>query len=144
MANYKQETISGEISKHRRAKEVKILNVFQSVPTFSFIEEEMTVLPDGTSNGKYSDTLNDNFSDPNKTFPLINPLDGSVIGEGKYQDVFVQLYSLYLKLAVERDERLAQEEADRIAAEEAQNALTEVPDLTSTEGSEATSTPETV
>lgn len=101
MPNYKESSVAGSV--WQRAYKVIIDNVYNSVPTVTFNEEE--IISTGTTNiSKHISSLVEHFNDPTKSFPLINPLDGTEIGTATYQDVYVLLSSLYINLANQRDQ----------------------------------------
>lgn len=109
MNNYKEEIIDGQITKWRRADRIQINNAYGQVPNIVFTEIEQTSLPDGQQIRKQTDSLRSLFDNPTGEFDLLNPETGDVIGVGQYQDMYVMLYSLYMKLAEERDVRVAEE-----------------------------------
>lgn len=102
MPNYKETSISG--SEYQRARLITITNEHNSPNTITFIEEKIKFI--GTEHyhmdvSKLSETLTqDNAS---TTIDLLNPVDDSVIGSATYQQLYILMYSLYMKLANERD-----------------------------------------
>lgn len=123
MANYRESAVSG--TKWTRSVGGSFNNPYQGVPSIRFEEEEVVSLGDGTiikqpapmSNvlGASNSTAT-NLNDPEKSFPLLNPVDGTTIGTAKYKDVFVILHSLYMAISLERDQAIA----DRLAAQAAE------------------------
>lgn len=102
MANYREQSLSGQ--KWVRSNSVHISNPYQGVPVLRFGEEEITTLSDGKTVNAPMQGLVEPFSDPAKTFPLINPVTGESLGAtASYQDVYVLLHSLYIALATARD-----------------------------------------
>lgn len=102
MANYREETLTG--SKWVRSNSVHISNPYQGLPMVRFGEEEITLLSDGKTVNTPLGDLFEPFSDPTKTFPLLNPVTGDPLGAtAAYQDVYVMLHSLYIALATARD-----------------------------------------
>jgi hypothetical protein len=109
MSNYRETTedvnitISGQKRTWVRSDTITILNRYGLTPSIRFNKEELTVNPDGTMNHKGLGKLVEVMNDPTVTFPRLNPLDGSVIGQRTYQDLQIDLYSLFIFLA-EREE----------------------------------------
>lgn len=102
MSNLYQETqVTG--SRYRRAKYVNINNSKGQVPQISFEEERITVLDDGKSFSESVGSLSTAF-DATSIIPLLDPETGEDTGNTMTQaEVFQALYSLYFKLAAERD-----------------------------------------
>lgn len=100
MPNYKESSVTGVI--WQRAYQVLISNRFGEVPMITFSEEEV-VDAGGRSITKHVGYLTEVMSDPTKSFDLINPVDGSVLGSATYQEAYVLLSSLYASLAQQRD-----------------------------------------
>lgn len=100
MPNYKQTSIAGE--SWVRAYQIIIDNRYGQTPQIVFNEEEIADATTTTFN-KHVSHIVESFSDPTKTFDLLNPVDGTVIGTVSYQDVYVMLSSLYAHLAAARD-----------------------------------------
>jgi hypothetical protein len=98
--NYKSTSISTE--SWCRSSGVHIENELGQVPVISFTEEEVLVI-----NGKKlilgGSLLQENMGDPSKQFDLLNPETDTVIGSATYMDIYIMLYSMYKKLALERD-----------------------------------------
>ncbi|MFC7460747.1 hypothetical protein [Hydrogenophaga defluvii] len=102
MSNYREQAISGQ--KWVRSNSVQISNPYQGLPVVRFGEEEIAVLSDGKTINTPLEGLTEPFTDPAKTFPLLNPVTGEALGAtASYQDVYVLLHSLYIALAVARD-----------------------------------------
>ena len=103
MANYNQNTISGDVSEYQRSHKVIITNELDGIPEITFMEQILTFLPDGrkipTGNTKCVDQL----VDPLEEFILLNPNDDTILGTAHYQDTYVLLYSLYRHVAAKRD-----------------------------------------
>lgn len=100
MSNYKETNISG--TKWTRAKRIIIENPKDQIASILINEEDViefdtkeTIIP--------STSLYETFSDPSKSFNLLNPTDDSIIGSATYQEVYIMLYSLYIYLANQRD-----------------------------------------
>jgi hypothetical protein len=100
MPDYKSSVVAG--SKWQRSYQVVINNKHQTVPSITFYEEEIVDTGFGVMSQHVSHITRD-LNDPAATFDLINPLDGSVVGSATFQDVYILLASLYLKLAADRD-----------------------------------------
>lgn len=102
MAKYQEQSITGE--KWVRSNAVRISNPYQGTPTITFLEEEVSHLSDGRMVNAQLAGIAEPFSDPSKTFPLVNPVTGESLGAtASYQDVYVLLHSLYIALATARD-----------------------------------------
>jgi hypothetical protein len=100
MPNYKESSATGSI--WQRAYQVSIDNRYGITPAVTFYEEE--VIDIGTTNiTKHVGHLVEPFDDPSKTFNLLHPVTGDVIGTATYMDIYVMLSSLYLDLATKRD-----------------------------------------
>lgn len=102
MSNYREEPLSGQ--KWTRSNSVSIINPYQGTPVIRFGEEEIAILSDGKTVNTPLAGVSEAFSDPSKTFPLINPQTGELTGSSaSYQDIYVLLHSLYIALATARD-----------------------------------------
>jgi hypothetical protein len=100
MPNYKEQTATA--TAWQRANEVRISNPANGVPNIVFYEEEAINLPSGIITRNVGN-LTESFADPTKTFNLLHPVTGDVIGTAAYQDIYVMLFSLYMALADRRD-----------------------------------------
>jgi hypothetical protein len=103
MANntfYKYDKISG----WQRSYAVAINNPYNEIPNITF-SEEVVILNDGQIIKLPSSqpALSADLADPNTEIVLLNPLDDTILGTGTYGQIQVLLYSLYKKLAQERD-----------------------------------------
>ena len=105
MADYKEATATGEMKSWVRACRVIIDNPYLAVPTVRFVEEQKASLPDGSVTNKplVIEPAFGDFSSPATTFDLIDPVDGSVIGSSSYYEIYVLLFSLYKRMAADRD-----------------------------------------
>ena len=101
--DYRETNDNGPVKSWRRAHTINVLNPYKQMPTIQFHEEDRTMLPDGRTMVTNNTAVECEFSDPSKTFPLLHPVTGEVIGQAAYQDVYVMLFSLYMALAGERD-----------------------------------------
>jgi hypothetical protein len=102
MADYRQSNVTAG-SKWTRSWQVNVENKIGKIPRIDFFEEVAVDTGDEIITKLVPGQISETFSDPSKTFNLINPLDGSVIGTASYQDLYIILSSLYLDLAVKRD-----------------------------------------
>lgn len=109
MANYNETIVDGSISEYQRSNKVIIMNELDQTPEITFMEQILMSLPDGrkiiTGNTKCYALM----ENPVETFNLINPQDDTIIGEAKYVDVYVLLYSLYRYVANKRDNPIIEE-----------------------------------
>lgn len=115
MSNYKETTIAG--TSYVRADRVTINNGVES-KGITFNETEVINLSNGETMTKGAGSVSESFTADNATtaIPLINPETGADIGVSMtYQELYVAVYSLYFKLALERDAF----EAAQIAAAQA-------------------------
>lgn len=105
MSNLYQETnITG--TEYRRAKRVEIENQRAVTPIINFVEELVTVLDNGRSMSVDVGNLSSTF-DPADIIELLDPETGEMTGGTMTQgQVFQALYSFYMKLATERDNRV--------------------------------------
>lgn len=102
---YKQETISGEIIKYRRVGSFSGRNAISEVPSITMNEDEVTILPNGEKIIKERvSQITEFLSNKDEILEMLNPVDDSKVGEIKYSDIYVMLYSLYKKIATKRDE----------------------------------------
>jgi len=100
MANYKETAVAG--SSYTRSCRVIINNQYQSTPYIIYEEERVTILADQVIT-QPSGSVEDRFTDPATTFPLVDPTTGASLGDATYGQVYVLLHSLYLYLATQRD-----------------------------------------
>ena len=115
MSNYKETTLAG--TSYVRADRVTINNGLES-KGITFNEVELINLSNGETMTKSYGSVSESFSADNALteFDLINPETGATLGTTMtYQDLYVAVYSLYFKLALERDAF----EAEQLAAAEA-------------------------
>jgi hypothetical protein len=106
MANYNEETQTGETVSWTRSNKVIVSNEYGQVPYISFFEEQKIKLPDGTIVQGKLDTkrnITESFADPTKPLTLLHPVTGEIIGTATYQDIYIILNSLYIQLAKARD-----------------------------------------
>lgn len=104
MPNYNETTVSG--SSYQRAWRVDIENG-TTAKSLRFHEEKVVVLDDGTTIKNYLGSISENY-DPelngSTEFAILNPVDGTDTGVTMtYNDLYVALYSLYIKVATDRD-----------------------------------------
>jgi hypothetical protein len=99
--NYRESAVTG--SKWTRSQSVTVSNPLSGVPEIAFSEEEVSLLSDGRAINNPVGVLRKVFDTPATTFPLLNPVDNTVIGTASHQEVYILLHSLYMALAAERD-----------------------------------------
>jgi len=103
MANYKERAVTGEVQDYRRSNKVIIVNELGGIPEVTFMEQDMTFLPDGRKLVTGSDKCSKAMLDPTVEFNLLNPETDEIIGTSTLMQVYVLLYSLYRHTADERD-----------------------------------------
>lgn len=74
--------------------------------SMTIFEEQITILPDASVQHVPLDSpeLQATITDPNQAFDVVNPVTGAVTGTLTFAQLKVQLYSLYLYLAAQRDQ----------------------------------------
>lgn len=115
MSNYKETTLAG--TSYVRADRVTINNGLES-KGIVFNEVELINLSNGETMTKNYGSVSESFSADNAltAFDLLDPESGADLGVTMtYQELYVAVYSLYFKLALERDAF----EAEQLAAAEA-------------------------
>lgn len=113
MADYKETTVAG--SEYTRARQVRIENPRPGTgtPSITFLEERVTTLSDRTIASDVSQ-ITEMFTPETAAtaFPLINPVDGTPLGQdATYQQLYVLLWSAYFYLAGKRDAAQAEQPA---------------------------------
>ena len=118
MANYKEEIISGEIMKWNRARSIVLENARNRLPTASFYEEEVTLLPNGEEIIKTLSNINYEVTDFNQEISIINP-ETYEPTENTFsiQEFYVMLASVYLWVARNRDAEMQQTLVDNTSIE---------------------------
>ena len=119
MSKYNETTIEG--TSYVRADRVTINNGLES-KGITFNEVELINLSNGEEMTKSFGSVSESFTadNLNTAIPLLDPETGADLGASlTYQELYVAVYSLYFKLATERD----QFEADRLAEAEAAATL---------------------
>lgn len=114
MANYKETTLAG--TSYVRSNRVTIDNGIDN-KGITFEETEVINLSNGETMNKSAGRVSESFTPENALteISLINPETGADTGVTMtYQDLYVAVYSLYFKLALERDAF----EAEQLAAAE--------------------------
>lgn len=101
MAEYKETPVSGR--KRMRSYRVVASNPASGDRSIQFDEEWITELNDGRFINEPAGSLRRPFDNPQGKFNLIHPETGVKIGDATYLDVYVILHSLYMHLAIERD-----------------------------------------
>lgn len=112
MAEYKETTLAG--TAYTRAMGVQVSNG-DTHKAIEFQEERVINLSDGEVIRRPGGRVYSPFTTENAltAFPILDPTTGVDTGmTATYQDVYVQLYSLYLHLAAERDAYVAEQEAN--------------------------------
>lgn len=115
MANYKETTLAG--TSYVRSDTVTINNGIES-KSITFNETEVINLDNGETSSRSAGSVSEAFNPENALteISLLNPETGADTGATMtYQDLYVAIYSLYFKLALERDAF----EAEQLAAAEA-------------------------
>lgn len=102
MADYRESTISGEIKTWTRAYKIEIDNSYLEVPSIRFLEERKTTIPGGKFISESAGAISEDF-DPSRVINLINPIDGSSLGQASLQQLQLLLYSYYMDLVNRRD-----------------------------------------
>jgi hypothetical protein len=105
MANYKEQTISGNLTSWLRSYKVEIINNHLENPSIRFLEEKKTLMPDGSYLSKGNGALTEDY-DPERVITLIHPETNQVIGQTTLTNLHVILYSYYIDLANKRDQGL--------------------------------------
>lgn len=102
MANYQESTVTGTTWK--RCNKIEVRNPYQGQKLAIFLEEEITSLANGRLLQEPTTNIQEAFSDPAKIVDLINPETGESLNNSvTYQEIYIILHSLYMKLATERD-----------------------------------------
>ncbi len=107
MPNYKETNVSG--TSWVRSPSILVSNIYNELPSITFMEEVIYNLDQGIVKGPYMGSLLpgivETFSTPTTQFTLLNPMTDEVIGMASYQNLQVILYSMYRHLADARDIR---------------------------------------
>lgn len=93
-----------KIISYQRAKQIIIKNELDSPPIITFVEE---IIQDGVAVGSpKTRPINKKFTPElsSEVVDLLSPVTGEIIGQTTYGDIYNSLYSLYFKLAAERDQ----------------------------------------
>ena len=102
MANYKESSVAGIT--WQRCNRIDIRNPYEEPKFAVFVEEEITDLGNGKIVKSPVGQILADFTDPSTVVDLINPeTSDSLATSVTYQDIYVILHSLYIKLATERD-----------------------------------------
>lgn len=109
MANYKQATVSGE--SWTRCDRVVCNNPLNGEKSIVFQEETIAYIGDNLVN-LGNDHVYTSLDEEtiNTKFNIINPETGDVLGESTCGEVYALLHSLYMHLALERDNKQNEEE----------------------------------
>jgi hypothetical protein len=106
MANYNETTVAG--STWTRCSSVYISNVYESVPSITFGEQQLIVLENQTPLVVNTNNSCSALFDPNGIITVLDPATGSPTGQTvTQQQLYDILYSLYIATAAERDAQIA-------------------------------------
>jgi len=87
-----------------RVYHIECLNGYGQVPVIRFDEERRTILSDGESVGRPTRSITIEFTTPDKTFPLRNPLTGEMTGGTMtHGGLYAVLYSLATQATLDAD-----------------------------------------
>lgn len=100
MSNYKESAVTG--TQWTRSHIVVVNNDWEQPPHITFGEETRIAIAGGGSIQASTGGLSSEFVTGTE-FPLLNPLDNTVIGTASHDQMYVMLYSLYMHLAAARD-----------------------------------------
>lgn len=101
MADYKQSDVAG--TKWQRCFRIDAQNPRGGVPCIIFFEEEVFTLGNGEEVRRPVGHMQVAYQDPAKTFDVLNPMTGDVVGTATHGQVYALMHSLYLACAAERD-----------------------------------------
>lgn len=119
--NYKETNEQGQV--WTRCYRVEVSNPYNGTPSVNMMEETIISIA-GENITKPGRLLTMTFN-PSETVELVNPLTGEPLGATiTHQDLFVMLFSLWLKTAKERDESETNFVLAPIAPEEVQTEPT--------------------
>lgn len=100
MSNYQETNVSG--TEYRRSRLVQIVNERNKTPHITFVEELVTIIGSNTLSRDVA-SLSDVY-DPNGTIELLDPETGLSTNQLiSHALIYQALYSLYMKLATDRD-----------------------------------------
>lgn len=102
MDNYQQQAVTG--TTWQRARQIILDNPYGGLPRVSFIEEIRTELSNGMARNEIAPgTLAIEYQ-PGYAFPMIDPQTNEPLGfEATSDQLLAMVYSLYMKLAADRD-----------------------------------------
>lgn len=107
MSNYKETNIAG--TQWKRSHRVIIDNPLNEAPRVIFMEQTVNAIQGGDVITRPAGNIEKVF-EPHGIINLINPLTGASTGQTITQlELQVILYSLYIQLAIERDQPPIQE-----------------------------------
>lgn len=87
-----------------RVFHIECLNGYGQTPIIRFDEERRTVLAGGESIGRPTGSITIEFTTPDKTFPLRNPLTGELTGGTMtHGQFYAVMYSLATQGALDRE-----------------------------------------
>lgn len=98
-------TVIGDVTTYVRPYQTISTGPISGPNTMTIFEEKITVLPDASTVRSEVGTpeLQFTVTDPNQVFNVVNPVTGAVTGTMTFAQLKVQMYSLYLYLAAQRD-----------------------------------------
>ena len=83
---------------------IECLNGYGQTPTIRFDEERRTILGGGETIGRPTRSITIEFTTPDKTFPLRNPMTGELTrGTMTHGGLYAVLYSLATQAALDAD-----------------------------------------
>lgn len=101
---YKKTTI-GDATTYVRPFQTVSNGPLVGLNSLTIFEEKVIVLPDASSVVVPLDTVvMATITDPTESFNVVNPATGAVIGTKTLAELKIEMYSLYLHLAAQRDE----------------------------------------
>jgi len=110
MAKYKEQVkeVTTTITEYVRASSVEMMYPLNTIPEVTFQEELIRVVDNGPPKaisyiGNLKATLTPDNANTN--FDLKHPDTGVVVGSMTYEEVYGVMYSLYIHLATERDNK---------------------------------------
>lgn len=104
---YKKTTIS-DVTTYVRPYQTISTGPLNGQNTLTIFEEKIIVLPDASTQRVDLGTpeLQKTIVDPNEVFNVVHPVTGVVTGTMTFAQLKIQMYSLYLYLAAQRDQAL--------------------------------------
>lgn len=102
---YKKTQI-GDVTTYVRPYQTISTGPLNGLNSMTIFEEQVTILPDASVQNAPLGTpeLQVTITDPNQVFNVVNPVTGAVTGTLTFAQLKIQMYSLYLYLAAQRDQ----------------------------------------